>query len=234
MKRVLFYAASVFVLLLPGCKKNVDNRTYKISGRLLESSSNPVSITGYKLTLFQNAILSFMGSYKEIQTETTTDNEGKFTFSYSLTSGTGIATGSTNPNTLYITSYDTSQFKQLHPEYRPISVRVDTSLNTIYLYKKINKLVRKVNFTTALNAGETLDVITTDAFGAKYNRLSGPISAGTLLIVDTIINYKVSRLDLQSKGYTILSVLKKPSFQKDLNIFLNLGDEDYREVLMTY
>lgn len=178
--------------------------------------------------------MSFLGSYKGVQAEAITDNEGKFKLSYSLTSGTGIATGSTNPNALYVISNDTSQFRQMYPEYRPISVRVDTSLNTIYLYKKINRLVRKVTFTNALNAGETLDVITTDAFGAKYKTLNGPISAGTQLILDTILNYKISRLDLQSKKYTILSVLKKPSFQKDLNVFLDLGDEDYREIIMTY
>lgn len=224
----------ISIVILLGCKKNVDDTVYTISGKLLESSSNPVPVAGYKLTLQQNGVLSFLGSYEGVQAEAITDNEGGFKFSYSLTSGTGVGTGSTNPNVLYITSRDTSQFKEIYPEYRPISVRADTSLDKIYLYKKINRLVRKVSFTNALNAGETLEVITTGAFGAKYKTLTGPIAAGTQLTVDTILNYKISRLNLQSKQYNVLSVLKKPSFQKDLNVFLGIGDEDYKEIVMTY
>jgi hypothetical protein len=234
MRKQLFYTLFIIVLFAFGCKKNSSNRIYTISGKLLESTGNPVAVKGYKLTLFQNRVLSFLGSYYGVEEEVLTDNEGRFTFSYSLKSGTGLATGGTNPNPLYINSYDTSQYAKLYPEYSPISVRIDTNMQTIYLFKKINKLVRKVNFTMALSAGETLDVITSDASGATYNKINGPVSAGSFVVVDTISNYKIARLDLESKQYTILSALKKPSYQKDLNIFVNLGDEDYREILMTY
>ena len=135
---------------------------------------------------------------------------------------------------LVISSYDTLTYKNLYPEFNPISVSVDTNLNTFYLYKKIEKLVRKVKFDNTLNSGEVLQVITTDAAGAQYKDLNGPIAAGTTLIVDTISNYKISRLNLQTKKYTLLSVLKKPMYQTDLNIFLDIGDENYREILMTY
>jgi hypothetical protein len=107
MSRQWFYTLFISVSFFLGCKKNVDNRAYTISGKLLESSSNPVPVTGYKLTLLQNDILSFPGNYKGVQADAITDNEGKLKLSYSLTSGTGFATGSTNANVLYVTSNDT-------------------------------------------------------------------------------------------------------------------------------
>ena len=100
----------------------------------------------------------------------------------------------------------------MYPEFNPISVSIDTNLNSFYLYKKIDRLVRKVKFDNPLNSGEVLQVITTDAAGAQYKNLNGPIATGTSLIVDTIINYKISRLNLQTKKYTVLSVLKKPMY----------------------
>ena len=216
------------------CKKNVTDKVTTISGRLLESSSNPIPVSSYRLILNQNQLLSPFGSYSGIEQTVSTDNDGKFSISYSLKTGSGVGTGSTNPNALYISSNDTMQYKSLYPEFNPISVSVDTNFNTFYLYKKINKLVRKVKFDNPLNSGEVLEVITSDAAGAQYKNLNGPIAAGTTLIVDTISNYKISRLNLQTKKYTILSVLKKPMYQTDLNIFLDIGDENYREILMTY
>lgn len=224
----------LFFATLMSCKKNVTNKVNTISGRLLESSSNPTPVANYKLTLNQNRVLSPFGSFTGIEQTITTDNDGKFSFSYSLKRGSGLASGSTNSNRLYIDSYDTLKFRNLYPEFNPISVNVDTNFNTFYLYKKIDKLVRKVKFDNPLNSGEVLEVITSDAGGAQYKNLTGPISAGTTLIVDTIINYKISRLNLQTKKYSILSVLQKPMFQNDLNIFLDIGDENYREILMTY
>ena len=110
----------------------------------------------------------------------------------------------------------------------------DTNLNTIFLYKKINQLVRKVKFDNQLNTGEVLDVITLGAPASHYKKVNGPIAVGTILTVDTISSYKISRLNLQTKKYTVLSVLKKPMYQTDLNILLDIGDENYREILMTY
>lgn len=224
----------LFITTMIGCKKNVTEKVTTISGRLLESSSNPIPVSSYRLTLNQNQLLSPFGSYSGIEQTVSTDNNGNFSFSYSLKTGSGVGTGSTNPNVLYISSNDTMQYKSLYPEFSPISVSVDTNFNTFYLYKKIDKLVRKVKFDNPLNSGEVLEVITSDAAGAQYKNLNGPIAAGTTLIVDTINNYKISRLNLQTRKYTALSVLKKPMYQTDLNIFLDIGDENYREILMTY
>jgi hypothetical protein len=221
-----------FLLASFGCRKDISDKATTISGRLVESSSNAIPVIGYKLTLVQNRILTPFGSHEGIEQTITTDAEGRFSFSYSLKRGTGVAANSTNPNPLYIIGNDTMLFKSLYPEFNPISVSMDTNLNTIYLYKKIDQLVRKVRFDLPLPAGESLDVITPGA--TQTRTLSGPIAAGTLIVVDTLINYKLSRLDLGSKKYTILSVLKKPGYQKDLNIQVDVIDEKIREILMVY
>lgn len=111
---------------------------------------------------------------------------------------------------------------------------MNVDLNTIYLFKKIEILVRKIQFNNSLPAGESLEFITTDSSGASYKTLTGPIASGTLLTVDTIMNCKISRFDLSSKEYILSAALKKPSYQKDSSVVMTIGDETYREILMTY
>lgn len=234
MKFYNVFLIFLFITTIISCNKKIITKINIISGRLLESSSNPIPVDNYQLTLNQNQVLSPIGSYSGIQQTVMTDNNGNFSFSYSLTTGTGIGSWATNPNALYISSNDTSKYKNLYPDFNPISVGVDTNFNTFFLYKKIEKLVRKVKFDNALNTGEILQVITPNVSGAQYKTLNGPIAAGTTIIVDTINNYKISKLNLQTKKYTLLSVLKKPTYQKDLNILLDFFDENFREILMTY
>ena len=97
----------LFITTMISCKKNFTDKVTTISGRLLESSSNPIPVSSYKLTLNQNQVLSPFGSYSGIEQTVKTDNDGKFSFSYSLKTGSGVGSGSTNPNTLYISSFDT-------------------------------------------------------------------------------------------------------------------------------
>ena len=95
----------LFIMTMIGCKKSVTNKVTTISGKLLESSSNPIPVSGYKLTLNQNQVLSPFGSYSGIEQTVKTDNDGKFSFSYSLKTGSGVGSGNTNPNILYISSH---------------------------------------------------------------------------------------------------------------------------------
>ena len=234
MKKQFLYAFIIAGLSIVGCKKSPVDRVYTISGRLLESSSNPMNVTGYSLTLRQGGISGLFGNNPGVNQSVITDNDGKFMFSYSPKKGNGDQALNTNTNSLYITSFDTLQHKNLNPEFNPITVKVDTNFNTFYLYKKIDKVVRKVLFNTSLSSGDSLLVQTTDAFGAKLKTLFGPILSGTNVTVDTINNYKLSVLNLQSKKYTIFCLLKNKVYSKGFNIDLEIGDENFREIQMTY
>ena len=124
MKTYKSFFIFLFITTIISCKKNVTDKVNTISGRLLESSSNPIPVNSYKLTLNQNQVLSPFGSYSGIEQTVTTDNDGKFSFSYSLKTGSGVGTGSTNTNVLYISSNDTLKYKNLYPEFNPISVTI--------------------------------------------------------------------------------------------------------------
>jgi hypothetical protein len=217
----------VFLLLLSatGCKKLTSSNTYTIKGQLLESSSNPIPVADYTLSFYQSSIASLLGVVKGFDKTIKTNGNGTFMFRYS---------SSSNDGTISMTGTDTVKYKNMYPEWFPIYGLTNVDLKKVYLFKKIDRLVRKVQFTTPLNSGEVLEVITNDSSGASYGSISGPVNAGTLLTVDTIVNCKLSSLNILTRTYVLWAVLKKPSFQKDFDVVLTEGDEQYREVLMIY
>lgn len=224
----------IIVIVFASCKKNSADKLYTIAGQILESNSNPIPVSNYALSFYQKSNSGLLGGVSGLDTTAKTGNDGKFSFQYNPNKNYGFSGGGTNPNEISFEGIDTIKYKGLYPEWYPVSSLIDVNLNTLYLFKKIETLVRKVQFTNSLSIGETLEVITTDSSGASYKTLTGPITSGTLLTVDTIKNCKISIFNLMSKEYILLAVLKKPSYQKDLNVIMTQGDEVYREILMTY
>lgn len=222
------------IILLSSCRKQSTVKLYNIQGQILESSSNPVPITNYTLTFYQRANSGFLGGVSGLDTTTKTGNDGKFSFQYNPNKNYGFSTGGTNTNTITIEGIDTIKYQGLYPEWYPVTSLVDINLNVLYLYKKIQTLVRKVQFDNSLNAGENLEVITSDSSGSSYKTLTGPIASGTLVIVDTIKNCKLSIFNLSTNEYNLSATLQKPSYQNSFSIMLTKGDEVFREVLMTY
>ncbi|MFY7840969.1 MAG: hypothetical protein ACOVP7_11875 [Lacibacter sp.] len=195
----------LLTLLFAGCKKITGNKTYTIQGQILESSSNPVPVAGYDLSFSQPSIFALLGGDPGFDKTIKTTSDGRFVFKYS---------SSGNDRTIFIRGVDTLKYRKLYPEWFPVTALGNVNLNSIYLFKKIDRLVRKVQFNTALNSGEVLEVITTDSSGASYNNIFGPVNAGTLMTVDTIVNCKMSRLHLLTREYVLSAVLKKPFYQK--------------------
>lgn len=224
----------IALIIFSSCKKNSEDKIYVIQGQILESSSNPVPVSNYTLSFYQKSNSGLLGGIAGLDTTTKTGSDGRFTFQYNPNKNYGLSLGGTNPNEISFEGIDTIKYKGLNPRWYSISSLININLNTLYLFKKIRTLVRKVQFDNSLDANETLEVITIDSSGASYKTLTGPIPSGTLLIVDTIKNCKISTFNLLSKEYILLMALKKPSYQKDLNIIMTSGDEDYREILMTY
>ena len=224
----------LIIILFSSCKKNHSDRLYSITGQIFESSSNPIPISNYTLSFYQRSNSGLLGGIAGLDTTAKTGNDGRFSFQYNPSRNYGFSLGGTNANEIYMEGIDTLKYKGLYPAWYSVPSLVDINLNNLYLFKKIQTLVRKVQFNTSLNAGESLEVITTDSSGASYKTLTGPIPSGTLLTVDTIKNCKISRFNLLTREYVLLAVLQKPSYQKDLNIIMAEGDETYREILMSY
>ncbi|MDB5232425.1 MAG: hypothetical protein JWN76_3230 [Chitinophagaceae bacterium] len=227
-------AILIAIILLTSCKKHSVDKFYNIKGQILESSSNPIPVTNYTLTFYQKASAGLLGGVSGLDARTKTDNDGKFNFQYYPNKNYGFSTGGTNPNTITIEGIDTIKYRGLYPEWHPVPSLVDTNLNILYLYKKIQILVRKVQFNNSLNTGEILEVITPDSSGSSHKTLTGPIPNGTIIIVDTIKDCKLSIFNLSSNEYNLSATLKKPSYQKDFSIILTKGDEVFREILMIY
>ncbi len=227
-------AILIIVLIFSSCKKSSADKIYTIQGQILESTNNPVPVSNYTLSFYQQSSSGLLGGVSGFDTTAKTGNDGKFSFQYNPNKNYGLSLGGTNSNEISFQGIDTIKYKGLYPQWYFVPSLIDINLNTLYLFKKIQVLVRKVQFNNTLNAGETLEVITTDSSGASYNTLTGPIPGGTLLTVDTIKNCKISAFNLLSKVYILSGILKKPSYQKDLNITMTQGDEAYREILMTY
>lgn len=229
-----FIPVLILLVLFISCRKNNSGKNYIIRGQVLESSSNPVPVSNYTISFYQKANSGLLGGVQGLDTMAKTGGGGIFSFQYNAAKNYGLSRGGTNPNDIHITGVDTAKYKGLYPRWYSIPSLQDINLNTIFLFKKIDLLVRKIQFINPLNAGESLVMITTDSSAASYKTITGPIPGGTLLTVDTIRNCKLTWLNTANKTYTLTAVLQKPSFQKDTSLILSQGDEAYREILIRY
>ena len=163
-----------------------------------------------------------------------TGADGRFKIQYSPEKSYGLSLGGTNPNPIYIYGADTLKYSRIGTAWYPVTPLTDINLNTIYLYKKISTLVRKVQFNNPLNSGESMDLISPDSSGSNRTTITGPVSAGTTLTVDTIRNCKLSSFNLQTREFHFTLTLTKPSYLSFIPVVIPPGDELYREVLITY
>lgn len=225
----------LFLLIFSySCKKDPKDRNYIIQGRILESNSNPVPVNNYQLRISQGSfIYGPPGSSKDFQT----DANGYFSVNFQPAKGTLL--GGLNDYPLFIYSIDTSKYIGIGSYWSNIKALIDTNLNTIYLYKKIDRLIRKIQFTTALALNDSTTITTNISGGAFSKTFYGPISAGTLLIADTLRQVKLTDFDMQSNPNppridfiysTIIVQLQTYSY----SLQLVPGDEPEREVVLDY
>ena len=224
----------IVLIALVSCKKHSADKIYTIEGQVLESTSNPIPVTDYAIYFSQKSNSGLFGGVYGLENTVKTGLDGKFKFQYNPTKNYGLSVGGTNPNEIYIYGIDSIKYNRIGSVWYPITSSIDTNLNTVYLFKKIQTLVRKVQFNNSLNVGETLNVITPDSSGSSHKLITGPISAGTIYIVDTIRNCKLSMFNLLTKEYNFTITLTKPSYLTYLSILMPQGDELFREVLITY
>ena len=233
-KSLLFSALFIVAMCLLSCKKDINDLKFTITGRIVESSSNPTPISNYKIQINQRDDYGIFGGVSGINSTFETDGNGNFTIIYTPKKGTGFNSGHPNSYPLSVTGIDTIKYKGLSPDWYPVPANKDTALNTIYLYKKIEKFVRKIQFDSALGNNDSLEVITSTAYRSTYKTLYGPIPVGTLLTLDTINQFKVERFNIHTGSYSVTSVLKKPSYQQNFSLTLPIGDEVFREQLLYY
>ena len=234
MKRLFTSLLLLILLFIYGCKKNSADRNYVVKGRILECSSNPVPVKNYKLRITQ--VFNQGGAYGEPK-EFQTDDNGYFSINYQPAKG-GLF-NALNRDDVYIDGIDTNQYISLHPKWYNITGLVDTNLNTIYLFKKISRLVRKIKFTMALDVTDSTIISTTTSYGIFNKTIYGPIAAGSLLTADTLYEVKAPETDMESDA----SVHTDHPLNSDITVqqhyftyplYILPGDELQREILLDY
>lgn len=238
MKHSSFLIAA---FLVTGCyKPNLNQEAttaFTIKGRLLESRSNPVPVIGYNLQLGQSSSIGPLGLIADIDSVKKTDDAGDFTFTYKNYNQYAVFMANQEFNgdfgSLLLYGWDNTKRNNAPALWLPFKCLQNYDLDTIYLFKNIEKVVRKVVFNNPLDANDSLEVITANIFGAEYRTIHGPISIGSQL-TDTIRSLKISVFNLTDKNYTLSSALKKVGYQTDYDVIVDANDEVYREIVLSY
>ena len=224
----------IMLFLFTACKKEKAGKIFTIKGLIVESTSNPVPVSNYRLRIYQSDDSGLFGGVSGFDENIHTGSDGRFSFKYTPNQNYGFSSGASNPNDVRLTGMDSLQYKDLYPSWSPIPALKDINLDTFYLYKKIKTIVRKIQFDNQLNDGENLEIITSNSPRYDYKTITGPIAAGTTVTLDPILNCRLTSYHFTNKEYGFLAVLKKPSYQKNLAIPLSKMDEESLEVLMVY
>ena len=187
MKTNIFLLFALLFVAL-SCKKSVNENTYNIKGKLLISSSNPISVTQYKLNFYQRSSTGLLGGFAGQDATILTNSNGEFDFRYNPGATIGLASGGINPYSFSIYgSSDTTNIFNSQPAWLTVESGKNIDIGNIYLYKKINSVIRKVKFSNPLLSNDSIQLHTSNDYANNYKMFLGPIAANTTFI-DTIYN----------------------------------------------
>ena len=237
MKNLNFIA--VFVLMtitFINCRKPIaenKSNTYTITGKILESTGNPVPISNLSLNAYQKTVLGFLGSQKGFSLNTKTESDGTFKISYIAEKGIGTFSLSYNNEPINISSDSVIPNTNTYFYLNYIPALKDTNIGNQYVYKNIETFVRKIKLNTMLAANDTLFLT---AGSPIVRTVLGPKPVGTIIIVDVITQFKTSNYDFINNKYFTNAFIRKSSlnFIKDYKLELPIGDEIYREWIMDW
>jgi len=233
MKLRYIFLGLIAFAVVSSCKKDIGS-TYTISGRLLESSSNPIPVKNYLLNLQQADDVGFFGGVLGVDNEYRTDENGNFKMRYSRGENSGFVSGGININPLSISGTDRDQYAGLYSRWYFLPPNKDTALNVMYLYKKIDRFVVKIQFNSDLAATDSLELISHTAYKSRHKLIRGPIAATTVLTADTIDQFKAEWFNCTDKTYIASFTLKQIGYHETFSEKIAWGDESYREQLLLY
>ena len=191
--------AAFTVLLLSGCSKKT--KVYSIQGRVLQSSSNPVPLSNYKLTFFQpgrpEALIPIGAS--SASTSSFTNNNGFFSCRFQTGEATFLLIPLSNSSPLSMRGDNNDPLINLSWSNIPAK---DTVLGDVYVYKKINKAVIKIISSTEILPQDSLIIRAPTALGEYRKVLTGiSIQPNTIITADTILQLISTNFDVPQKQY---------------------------------
>jgi len=214
----------LLMIFLNSCKKQNDSAT-TISGTFLFSNTNPAPVGNYSLKLYQASTLGVPGwdpPNPSILLGTATDNNGYFVFRFR-----NPGWGSAN-NLITLSNVET-------PSLPPMAIfnfpyEKSTDLSSLYLCKKVDRVIIRVKFITAIGPADSFTVHASDLTGTITHLKTGlTIPAGSEANVDTIVNGTFGYKDFNTKKYipnfTIVPTSGLHSFIGNLQDSLSQFDE---------
>lgn len=227
MARISFFFLIVSMFSLVSCTREKVQK-FKLTGRLLNSTSNPLPVANYPMKIVQADLGTLLGNADGIEKTFVTNSLGEFSVIYTeagKSDGLFQSGGSTNPITL-IAGNDANNYSS----WSNISPFKDTSLNNVYLHKKINVVAIRLSLLTALSSVDTVRIYIDDQVRQKTMNVTGPAAAGSLLLIDTMQNVILRRMNIRERNYllTVNARHKNRLIIKDFN--LPPGDELRQEL----
>ena len=200
---------AALMLLHAGCKK--EKLSFTIKATLLESIRNPKPLAKYQLRAYQEEDAGLFGGITGFEENAFTDASGNIRFNYGLGRAFGLSGDDRKPNLnpIYIRSIGDGSFLGSQINWFPIPPNKDTSLGIIYLYGVVDNLVRKIDFHKSLAATDSIVVLTTGIGKGYRTTVHGPVSAGTMLTLGTIVNYKTDDYRLRDKAYLCTTLIER-------------------------
>lgn len=187
--------------LLLACTKKQET-VFSISGRLLESSSNPVPLKGYKLSIYQKGSGPGFGipsSFSSAYDSAITDATGNFMFRFRPGNAQIFGIPTYNGSALSLSGDNNSPVINLYWNNLPSK---DTSLMNIFEYKLITKAIIKIQTATQILPSDTITIQASTKAGFYTKSIKGlSIPANTETTVDTITNVVCTFYEVGLKQY---------------------------------
>jgi hypothetical protein len=227
----------LIVLTLPSflnsCKKE-NTFIATISGTFLFSNTNPVPVANYPLKLSEAVspgVPAINPANPSIVFGTETDNNGYFVFKFRSNYW-----GSGN-NLITLSNIETPGLPPMAIFNFPYTKSID--LSSLYLCKKIDNVIVRVRFLTAMTPADSFTVHASDLTGSITHLKTGlAIPAGFEANVDTIVNGTFGYKDFNTKKYipnfTIVPTSGSHSFLGNSQDSLSQFDEQNVTLHFTY
>lgn len=240
-KNNFFIAVVLMAITTINCRKqsvnNTSNKNYTISGRLLESTSNPIPIANFAFSVNQKTDYGIIGTQTGFSLQSKTDNDGNFTINYKAEKGLVLASLTYNSNPISISTDSILPISNTYFGLNYITALKDTNVGNQYILKNIQTLVHKIRLNNALTNTDTLFFSTKNLNTNITKTIFGPKPSGSLIIVDTITQFKTSDYDFYNKSYSTYAFIKKNSsnnFYKNYSLNLSVGDESFKEWILDW
>jgi hypothetical protein len=227
-KLTMLLMSSLLMTSFNSCKKENDSTT-TISGTFLFSNTNPVPVGNYTLKLSEAAspgVPAINPVNPSIVLGTETNNNGNFVFAFRST-GAQAFWGPTN-NLVTLSNTETPSLPPMAIFGFPYNKSID--LSSLYLCKKVDQVIIRVKFLTAIGPADSFTVHASDLTGTISHVKAGlTIPAGSEVNVDTIVNGTFGYKDFNTKKYipnfTIVPMSGLHSFIGNVTDSLSQFDE---------